>query len=246
MHLLKRIIADNYFLFPVVLFAFNSYFECIGKHDGYLNSILLFTYIVIVTTLLLKNKMNKNKYSLNGIFLLTFLGTTTISPLISSFISVLLNTCQNHSLWLYFTVFLFLLHLVSSQIVWRYLLKKGLYSYIIYLRIFILGIDITLLVQYLCCFYLYIIDKGTFEPTSIYDAAHIYCAIAFIWSLTWFIISIVENIKYSFIKEKEENKRFVLFLRCFKFDKNNLYEDIIFNLSSVFSKHPKNYPFYLL
>lgn len=235
-NLLKRIIENKYELIPVALFAFSSYFECIGKHDGYLYTLLFFTYILIATALQLQNKINKNEYSLNGILFMASLGSVTISPIISSFVSVLQNTYKNHSSCLYYTVFLFFIHLVSTQIAWKYLFKKGLYNHIIYLRIIILSIDIILLVQYLCCFYLYVIDQGSLEPKSIYDVAHIFCAIAFIWSLIWFIISMGENIKYSFIKEKEENKRFVLFLRCFKFDKNNIYEDIIFNLSSVFKK----------
>lgn len=49
-------------------------------------------------------------------------------------------------------------------------------------------------------------------------------------------MSLWKNVHYSFVRKKVESKKYILFLRCFKFDSVNLYTNVLTDLSAIFKK----------
>lgn len=224
---IKRNNLHKYGLLLLIL-IYDSYLECVKNTGGYICTISILFFILSLVGTTIVSKIKKVKYSLNGMLFVSSITSVFLTIFVVSIISIFSFTLVYHSTLSFTFIYLFFLYFLLSHVLWKYLFIKNMFGWTIYLRIIILIIGTALLIIYLICYYFFIIEIGCVKPKSLYDFARLFCAFFFILILTDFLMSLWKNVHYSFVRKKVESKKYILFLRCFKFDSVNLYTNVIY------------------
>ena len=232
---IKRNNLHKYGLLLLIL-IYDSYLECVKNTGGYICTISLLFFILSLVGTIIVSKIKKVKYSLNGMLFVSSITSVFLTIFVVSIISIFSFTLVYHSTLSFKFIYLFFLYFLLSHVLWKYLFIKNMFGWTIYLRIIILIIGTALLIIYLICYYFFIIEIGCVKPKSLHDFARLFCAFFFILILTDFLMSLWKNVHYSFVRKKVESKKYILFLRCFKFDSVNLYTNVLTDLSAIFKK----------
>lgn len=209
---------------PVIALA--AYFEIRGSVSSYFATLaLILTFLNIILYIAFNKKLIGKKQLMEIVEISIFRSSgyaIILTPLV--YISIIAG-----NLWYLPTIII--VYILLATIIWRLLQVAKFFKVVIYLRIIILAMLLTILITYMshCVILLKNIDEFFVSAeTVVLSFSAIFTAIAIISGLL-FSINMFKHIFFS-----KYNNEFVLFLRCFKFDNSTQYNEVIHSLIQIF------------
>lgn len=211
------------------MIALAAYFEIRGSYHSYFATLaLIFTFLNIILYIAFNKKLigKKQLMEIVEISIIRSGGCAIIlTPLV--YISIIAG-----NLWYLPTIII--VYILLATIIWRLLLAAKLFKVVIFLRIIILCMLLTILISYTshCVVLIKNIDNlfANGETVSLSGSA-IFTTMAII-SILLFSISMFKHIFFN-----KYNNEFVLFLRCFKFDNSTQHDEVVHFLTQIFKDY---------
>lgn len=203
-----------------------AYFEIRGSYHSYFATLaLIFIIFNIILYAVFNNKKILRKHISEVIefsIIKSFIYTIIFTPI------VYISAASGNGWYLYAFITTYAL---MAVVIWRLLLAAKLFKVVIFLRIIILCMLLTILISYAghCVVLIKNIDNlfANGETVSLSGSA-IFTIMAII-SILLFSISMFKHIFFN-----KYNNEFVLFLRCFKFDNSTQHDEVVHFLTQIF------------